>query len=301
MLDARITTDGLQKCRLCNSHRLKNELVAKGYFLNKCRNCGFGQIQNIPTGQELVSEYNAVNQKQISYRSTKAIENENSYRLKLVTKFLEPKSKILDIGCGFGDFVAACEVFDCFGVDFSNSAVTYAKNKYPKIASKFFALDLERENVEIERFDAITAWDVIEHLTDPKPVLSNILSQLSVNGYLFISTPDFGSFTAKTMRSFWHFFTPPQHLSYFSRKSFINFLKSQSKGDDFEILAMFNRGKKTNLSFMLYKLGQMTRGVVSHKSFGWLVNLKIRHFCVGNISFYIPTNDLMYVVIRRKK
>jgi SAM-dependent methyltransferase len=68
------------------------------------------------------------------------------------------------------------------------------------------------------KFDAITLFDVIEHVTDPIELIRNASSYLKSEGILFIVTPDVNSITAKLLKSkWWHFRIA--HVGYFSNRS----------------------------------------------------------------------------------
>jgi len=125
----------------------------------------------------------------------------NSERFKkqanIVRNYLSPLSKkrILDIGCGGGLFLSKLENDDAtlMGVELSDSRAQYARKKH--------GLEIVKRPVEDSywqsqksTFDAVTLWDVIEHVNYPLSTLKSCSNILKSGGYLFIDTPCRDSF-----------------------------------------------------------------------------------------------------------
>ena len=67
--------------------------------------------------------------------------------------------------------------------------------------------------------DVITCWDVIEHVEDPAAALRIMGAHLKPGGWLFLSTPDAGSWLARILGRRWHYLDPLQHINVFSRRN----------------------------------------------------------------------------------
>ncbi len=117
--------------------------------------------------------------------------------------------KVLDIGCGGGLFLSLLKERGArvIGIELSNSRAQYAKTKH--------GLEIDKHPIESDfwqsgyanRFDAITLWDVIEHVNYPQQTLQCAVSVLKPGGLLLIDTPcrdsfyhRFGEFTYKLTR-----------------------------------------------------------------------------------------------------
>lgn len=104
-------------------------------------------------------------------------------------------NKILDVGCGDGNFSVllkeACDAEEAYGVEISEKGVESARNN----GVKAFQLDIDEEDFPFEgnRFDAIFAGEVIEHLFDPDHFLDEIHRILKSKGILVLSTPNLAS------------------------------------------------------------------------------------------------------------
>jgi methionine biosynthesis protein MetW len=102
------------------------------------------------------------------------------------------RSKVLDIGCGDGSFIARFEKrCRIFGVDVSYKAVEMAK----EAGVSAYRSDVSRERLPFddEYFDLVYMGDVIEHLIDPDFAINEVVRVTKPNGFLIISTPNLAS------------------------------------------------------------------------------------------------------------
>ncbi|HET9590959.1 MAG TPA: class I SAM-dependent methyltransferase [Anaerolineales bacterium] len=113
-------------------------------------------------------------------------------QINLLRKHLSFKNaKVLDIGCGSGLFLSllAREGADVAGIELSDSRAQYAKTRH--------SLEVHKHPIESEFwqegfkdcFDAVTLWDVIEHVNYPLQTLQCAANVLKEGGLLFIDTP----------------------------------------------------------------------------------------------------------------
>jgi 2-polyprenyl-3-methyl-5-hydroxy-6-metoxy-1,4-benzoquinol methylase len=74
-------------------------------------------------------------------------------------------------------------------------------------------------------FDAVTMWDVIEHVPDPVGLLREVYDRLAVGGWLWLATPNVdGAFPRASLKvahrvGRWPHPEPPYHLSQFSERT----------------------------------------------------------------------------------
>jgi methionine biosynthesis protein MetW len=114
--------------------------------------------------------------------------------LKLITSKIagERKSKILDIGCGDGSFIAKfrdrCKLF---GIDISAKAVKLAE----KAGVSAYRSDISSERLpfEDECFDLVYMGDIIEHLINPDFAITETARVMKPSGFLVLSTPNLAS------------------------------------------------------------------------------------------------------------
>ncbi len=150
-------------------------------------------------------------------------------KIKIVEKVKSQNSKfkILDIGCGTGDFLKACQIqnWKIVGVEPNKKARVLAKSKLGFLTSKTTNFEFNNSNVyknmnEIENtFDVITLWHVLEHIPNLEEYIVQLKNKLNKNGILIIAVPNYKSYDAKHYKEFWAAFDVPRHLWHFSQKS----------------------------------------------------------------------------------
>jgi 2-polyprenyl-6-hydroxyphenyl methylase/3-demethylubiquinone-9 3-methyltransferase len=115
----------------------------------------------------------------------------------IVKNYLSPirRKRILDVGCGGGLFLSklANEDATLIGVELSDSRAQYARKKHDLEIIKRPVEDSYWQSRQ-STFDAITLWDVIEHVNYPLLTLKSCSNILKSGGYLFIDTPCRDSF-----------------------------------------------------------------------------------------------------------
>ena len=100
--------------------------------------------------------------------------------------------KILDLGGGEGNF--SKYLFDKYkNWEIYHSDYSLKLNIHPEIKS--FELDFTNQNIEVNDFDIITAWEVIEHVPYEKLefMFNNIYKALKTGGVFIFSTPNYDS------------------------------------------------------------------------------------------------------------
>jgi SAM-dependent methyltransferase len=152
-------------------------------------------------------------------------------------KFIErskklPKGlKILDIGCGAGEFIAELEKlgFEVFGIDFDKKAVQIAKNNFGLKNIFPESLDEFLERKDFEKFDIITFFEVLEHMDNPVTFIENLQKALKPDGKIIFSVPSRERFLVNSNK--WDF--PPHHFTRWEKKSIENIFSKHGFGIDF--------------------------------------------------------------------
>lgn len=216
------------RCRVCASADVQRDFyLANGFELARCRSCGVAFVTNPPTADELEHLYSFDSGYHVKFRDDA---KEVAYRLSLAERHYAMlarycKSGIcLDVGASAGFFVktAADHGWDAHGIELSKDTSRLARERYGVDVQ---TARLEETTFEPASFDAITLWDLIEHLPDPFDTMQRIVSLLKPGGVVLILTPNLdglfarGSYRVARRIDYWPAVTPPGHLFQFSAKS----------------------------------------------------------------------------------
>ncbi|PCH92407.1 MAG: hypothetical protein COB85_08175 [Bacteroidetes bacterium] len=219
-------------CPVCNSEKLKSLHGYEKFHLSKCGNCNMVFANKIPEIAELESHYNQYTRE--DYLSPITIKRYNE----LLDKFEKYKhtGKILDVGCGIGYFLEQAKKrgWDVYGTEFTSDAVSICEGKGIKMTKG--ALNIE--NYQLEDFDVVTSFEVIEHLTNPIEEMDKFSHLLRKGGLLYVTTPNFNSVLRHLLKSNYNVISFPEHLLYFTKRT----LNRALRKSNFRVMATSSSG-----------------------------------------------------------
>jgi 2-polyprenyl-3-methyl-5-hydroxy-6-metoxy-1,4-benzoquinol methylase len=107
-----------------------------------------------------------------------------------------PIGSVLDVGCGIGNFLAFATArgIRAVGTDVEAQAVATARER----GHEAFGPGEIDAAVPDGSIDAVTMWDVVEHLSDPAAVLGPMAAKVRPGGALLFETPD-AAFPVRTV------------------------------------------------------------------------------------------------------
>lgn len=150
-------------------------------------------------------------------------------KVNLIDSFRSEEKSILDIGCGTGDFLVACQKngWEVQGIEPNEKAGKIALKKLhlknDAIKEKIIFNDIQELTDRNKKYDVICMWHVLEHVSNLREYIEYLKGLLKSNGTLLIAVPNFKSFDAQYYQEFWAAYDVPRHLWHFSKKS-INLL-----------------------------------------------------------------------------
>ena len=175
-------------------------------------------------------------------------------KLDFVRAFAATGGALLDVGASYGHFLhAAGAAYRAVGVELNPTAVDWGRRKFhvQNFVGSLYTLPADVESP----FDVITAWDVIEHLDDPRRALAVLRGYLKPGGWLFLSTPDAGALTARLMGSAWYYQDPVQHVNLFSRANLLRLLREAG----FTTEGTRTFGRRYRLRYVVNRLDYLAR------------------------------------------
>lgn len=162
------------------------------------------------------------------FRLARATQRTHRARIARIRRYLPPGAepvRLLDAGCGPGAFLLAArqQGWTVAGVEVSHFAARHAREEH--------GLDVWQGQVVAGQlgpggYDAVTLWDVIEHLPDPAASLRAVHEALRPGGVLALSTGDIRSLAARATGAGWHLYNLPEHLWFFTRASLHRLLRA---------------------------------------------------------------------------
>ena len=214
------------KLFLTCSDRFHNPKLRK-YNLRKCNGCGLISLNPRPRCSDLDKHYCAEDYDPfLSIKQSRSVldriySSSRSWTLKwkknLVAKLAANRAKILDVGCGTGEFLdRLAPDFAVEGTEPEPDAARWAREK---LGLKVHTGYLAEISLEYEQFDLVTLWHVLEHIPDPVQELQIINKILAQDGKLLIALPNIGSIDAGIYKSCWIALDAPRHLWHFTSKT----------------------------------------------------------------------------------
>jgi SAM-dependent methyltransferase len=186
----------------------------------RCTACGHGSLSATPPAAAVDEAYvDAADP--VSRREETGQVATADRDLATVERWVHP-GRLLDIGCWTGSFLvaAARRGWEAEGIEPSEWARGVAVERGCAVE----AGTLEDHALAAGAYRAVVACDVLEHLLDPGPAVTQIVAALEPGGVFFLTVPDAGSRLARAMgRRWWSVL--PMHVQYYSRPSMARLLR----------------------------------------------------------------------------
>jgi 2-polyprenyl-3-methyl-5-hydroxy-6-metoxy-1,4-benzoquinol methylase len=217
-------------CPLCNCAQADRLFGSRGstgprhdpLSIVRCRQCGLLSLRPRPPTCELAPlygpEYEAfwgpVAEEPNRFRRWMR-RRHYALRCRAVRRAQPTGGVLLDIGCGTGGFLhELCRdgSWQGLGIDISDNALAIARQQGVDVRRT----TLCQASLAAASFHAITMWEVLEHVPDPRETLEEAHRLLVPGGSLLLTTPNGDSWQARLWNTHWAGWDVPRHLQVFS-------------------------------------------------------------------------------------
>jgi SAM-dependent methyltransferase len=204
-----------------NSIETKDYLATNELFVVEEKENGISFTHPVVSDEEIDKYYNTTDY--LSHSNNKSLISFffnffSNIMVKKKTAFMLRLGVIntyLDYGCGVGKLVSSMKEkgVASYGYDTSSLAISVCNSKSLNASCKLDDLP--------NRYDLISFWHSLEHVSDYTKVLNKTKQMLSKNGTVVVALPNHDSFDAKFYSKYWAAYDTPRHRVHFTKKGFV--------------------------------------------------------------------------------
>jgi SAM-dependent methyltransferase len=221
-------------CALCGGNETRILYIKFDYAISQCARCGLIYANPRPPHHKILLRYSS-NYFWNEYLPSLGVNGgefdlahfDSRYMamLTMIEQAIGDRGRLLEVGCGAGFFLKAAERagWQVEGIELSEEASQFAIERLRLPIRRDRAEDAA---IEAGTFDVATMFDVIEHLFDPRAVLTAIARALKPNGLLVISTPNIDAASRYVLGPSWAVLSPLEHVYYFSEDTLRRLLEA---------------------------------------------------------------------------
>ena len=207
-----------KRCKLCGEFAAEPTYDLTDSIIYICHKCDFHFLNRLDCTPGKAYNTTQLNTQNRDYLKSRADENASLHlnRLKFMQRYMDLSgSKILDVGAGLGQFqlLLNAQGAESHGIEPSRIRREYTwEQSGIELHDELVANDYWQKNFT-QSFDAITLWDVIEHVNFPRETIESASKLLKPSGILFLDTPSRESLSYKLSQKIYHYI--PGEMSLF--------------------------------------------------------------------------------------
>jgi len=218
----------------------------------RCRRCGLMFVNPRIKSERVVNAYqDSEDELYVSQAEARIKTFQNS--LRLVERYAPQRGKILDVGAAAGFFLKTAKDagWETYGVEPSRWLAQWGNERYQVNIRPGV---LRSAKFKPGFFEAVTMWDVLEHVPDPLSELLETNRILKNGGLLVINYPNIGSKMARLAGSRWWFLLSV-HLFYFTQDTLRRYLERAG----FKVIQSSRYWQKLELEHLIKMVGLYSR------------------------------------------
>lgn len=267
--------------------------IIKGGYLYMCKNCNL--YYKYPRLSQDYYEKLYINANIKSWQYKNKVRKDWDYAKEWILK--KNGGKILDVACWNGEFLKLLDKkWEKYGVELNENASQQAE----KSGIKIITSNINSFNGNInDTFDVITAFDIIEHVEDPKSFLQRLIKHTKNGCYIIISTGNTNAYSWKIMKNYYYYCWLPEHISFLNNEWFSYF----SKEFDYDIVDTYRFSHAIKNSIVEY-ITQLLKCNLYLLSNNLYFKIKKSYSINKNISYQPPSwnlsKDHLLFVLKKK-
>ena len=220
----------IMACVVCGGSTFHMLFSHRSGEMGRCLSCGLVQLAPMPRAREIAKLYHedfdhfAPYIDQLPVHRIYFREKINDVLLRFRgLRITNNGLRLLDIGCAMGVLLEEAEKqgIEAVGIDISRDAVAYCR-KHGLTAHAGTIQSVKK--LAPAAFDAVTAFQVIEHERDPLGFMERVHTLLKKGGMVVLATPNYGGWWRKIMGRRWFGFAHPEHVVLLDDNSMRTFL-----------------------------------------------------------------------------
>jgi 2-polyprenyl-3-methyl-5-hydroxy-6-metoxy-1,4-benzoquinol methylase len=187
------------------------------YAIVRCSGCGLVRMDPRDDDETLARAYGSLpaDAAGVLDEATRRIA---ASQARYVARLVPAPARLVDVGSGAGAFldVASAGGYQVTGIEPAEACVARIAERLPHV--RMVCGWIERASLEAGSADAVTLWDVLEHLGDPRAAVGTLASWVAPRGWLFLQVPNGASLAARVLGPRWPLYLR-EHLWYFDARS----------------------------------------------------------------------------------
>lgn len=211
--------------RILSGHDSRYGVSNEVFIVVRCNVCGLVYVNPRPAKDEIARYYPPNYRTKDTVQSPASVERRmRKYAAKRDAWFftnpwhldLSSEMKVLDIGCGAGEFLARAKALGCdaYGVDIDEGTSTFLRET---LHLNVMQCDIDAGTpFQDNLFDVVVMRHSLEHAHNPLNALREVRRIMKQTGLLVIGVPNIESLVSKITREKWKDLDIPRHLFHFS-------------------------------------------------------------------------------------
>ncbi|MCP4638907.1 MAG: class I SAM-dependent methyltransferase [bacterium] len=214
-------------CNLCGSDQFSVIGEELSFRIRQCSDCGLVYVNPQPAADELPKFYADMypddDEATVASRSLGAVEKHLSA---LVQRLRPTPCRLLEVGCGYGELLSRFKDtgWDLTGLEMSEIAADHAQRLLPE--ATILQQGIEDASFPAGSQDCLMAIAVLEHVKDPRAVLTRLTEWLAPDGTLVLQVPYVAAYIRlkRWISAIPIHFEAPRHLFDFSPTTLTRYL-----------------------------------------------------------------------------